>query len=69
MLSACRAEALDGGPPARAKPSVGEELLGLLSGAASGGTSHAFKAVGERAGRRDAAEIHQKGPRRPDQAG
>ncbi|GGN73139.1 hypothetical protein GCM10011579_050940 [Streptomyces albiflavescens] len=55
MLSACRAEVLDGGPPARAKPSVGEELLGLLSGAAR-----------VRAGRRDAAEIHQKPPRAPN---
>ncbi|WP_189190746.1 hypothetical protein [Streptomyces albiflavescens] len=51
VLAACRAEVLDGGPPARAKPSVGEELLGLLSGAAR-----------VRAGRRDAAEIHQKPP-------
>ncbi|WP_210584947.1 zinc-binding dehydrogenase [Streptomyces sp. GESEQ-35] len=44
VLSAGRAEG----------PVDGPDVLGLSSGAASGGTSHAFWAVGERAGRRQA---------------
>jgi hypothetical protein len=52
-----RRSALDGGPPARAKPRVGEEPRGRFGNAAGGPPSG-----GVRARRRDAAEIHQKGP-------
>ena len=49
VLSACRAEALV------------LDVLGFSPGAASGGTSHALKAVGERARRRDGANIACRG--------
>ncbi|GCB44717.1 hypothetical protein SNL152K_2006 [Streptomyces sp. NL15-2K] len=51
VLSACRPEGSVDGP----------DVLGLSAGAASGGTSHAFKAVGERAGRRDGANVACRG--------
>ncbi|GCB44945.1 hypothetical protein SNL152K_2235 [Streptomyces sp. NL15-2K] len=53
MLSACRPEGSVDGP----------DVLGLSAGAASGGTSHAFRAVGERAGRRDGANVACRGTR------
>ena len=37
---------------ARRREALVLDVLGVLAGAASGGTSHALKAVGERAGRR-----------------
>lgn len=49
VLSACRPEVLV------------LDVLGLSAGAASGGTSHALEAVGERAGRRDGANVACRG--------
>src|SRR5690349_19571116 len=50
VLSACRVQALV------------LDVLGLVPGAASGGTSHALEAVGERAGRRPAGGTSVTGP-------